>query len=80
MAKYRVGFDGKWQEDFDIEGDALGWAREVSETGRLVWVLQRRFLRWKLLAVFPEERFEEGQDRWRAATLSIDAGGYSSGI
>ena len=73
MSTYRVGFDGKWQEDFDIESDAFWWAREVSETGRLVWVLRRRFLRWTLFAVFPEERFDEGRDRWKAATIHTDA-------
>jgi hypothetical protein len=43
MATYRVAFDGKWQGTFDDRDDALDWAREVGETGRLVYVIQRRW-------------------------------------
>jgi hypothetical protein len=43
MAKYRVAFDGNWQGTFHERKDALGWAEEVGETGRIVYVIQRRW-------------------------------------
>lgn len=39
---FRVGFDGKWQKDFDFEADAIEWAREVSLTGRTTCVIEQR--------------------------------------
>ena len=76
MGAYRVCFDGKWQGSFDDCQDALGWAREVSETGRLVWVVHRRLIRLpKLIAVFPEDQAEEGRRLWRNRAVGADAGG-----
>ena len=61
-----VRFDGKWQGKFHDLDDTLDWAREVGETDRLVLVIDRRIIRqWKLIAVFPEDRFEEGRTLWR---------------
>lgn len=55
MAKYKVGFDGHWQETFDDCDAAIQWAKEVADTGRVVDVVMKRFLRPpKLTAVFPE--------------------------
>lgn len=65
MARYRVCFDGKWQGDFDDEADALGWAREVADTGRLVYVARSRFSLPRLIAVLPEDRAEEGEWLWK---------------
>ena len=53
MTSYRVGFDGKWQEHFDEQADAVEWAKEVAETGRVVYVDERRWYRTKLVKVFP---------------------------
>lgn len=39
MAKYVVGFDGRWQETFDDREQAIRWAQEVAETGRVVDVV-----------------------------------------
>jgi len=65
MPTYRVAFDGKWQETFDFEDEAMEWAREVGETGRLVWVIEKRRLRRsRLSAVFPAERADEGRLLW----------------
>jgi hypothetical protein len=78
MAVYRVAFDGKWQEDFDDQEEALAWAREVGETGRIAYVvafggpLRRWIASPKLVAVFPESRAEEGTDRWKRG---VDGGG-----
>src|SRR5262245_25950585 len=36
---YRVCFDGKWRGDFEDHREALGWAREVGETGQIVYVV-----------------------------------------
>jgi hypothetical protein len=66
MGRYRVCFDGKWQGDFDDEAETLGWAREVADTGRLVFVARSRFFLPQLIAVFPEERAEEGRWLWKA--------------
>jgi hypothetical protein len=71
VSTYRVSFDGKWQEDFDDVGSALDWAREVSETGRIVHVASYSggLMRWiaspKLVAVFPESKAEEGRQLWK---------------
>ena len=69
MAVFRVSFDGKWQEDFDNLRDAVEWAEEVSETGRMTWVVEFRLagLSKRLRATFPEERREEAEERWRIA-------------
>jgi hypothetical protein len=62
-----VRFDGEWQGKFHDLDEALEWAREVCETNRLVLVVERRIIRqWKLIAVFPEDRFEDGNKLWRA--------------
>ena len=76
MGAYRVCFDGKWQGSFDDCQDALGWAREVSETGRLVWVVQRRLIRpSKLIAVFPEDQVEEGKRLWGIRAIGAAGAG-----
>src|SRR5512144_2928235 len=41
-AKFCVAFDGQWQEDFDTLSEAVQWAQEVSATGRMTWVAERR--------------------------------------
>ena len=64
MATFKVCFDGKWQGDFDDHQEALAWGREVGETGRLVQVAQVRRLDLELIAVFPEDRAEEGRWNW----------------
>ncbi len=53
MAIYLVGFDGKWQEEFDTEAEAVAWAHEVAETGRVVEVVRRRFRTYKFITGFP---------------------------
>jgi hypothetical protein len=59
MAKYEVGFDGSWQETFSDRDEALQWAKEVADTGRVVdVVIKRHLLPRKLLAVFPESERE----------------------
>jgi hypothetical protein len=63
MATYRVAFDGKWQERFDDREEALEWAREVAETGRIVHVA-RSGVRRRLIAVFPEGQAHEGKWLW----------------
>ncbi|MGC1801991.1 MAG: hypothetical protein WA701_16530 [Solirubrobacterales bacterium] len=67
MAKFLVGFDGKWHEKFDSLDEAVEWAQEVSETGREVWVAERSwFGRGRLRAVFPEERRKMAEAVWDA--------------
>jgi hypothetical protein len=63
-SSYKVGFDGKWQENFESQHDALVWAEEVARTGRLVWVIERRRLRTRLVTAFPTERREEARRAW----------------
>jgi hypothetical protein len=43
VATYVVGFDGKWQETFADQEEAIEWAEEVAATGRVVEVVTRRF-------------------------------------
>lgn len=54
MTRYRVAFDGKWQGTFDDRNDAINWGHAVGDTGRIVHVVQRRWLWTKLIATFPE--------------------------
>jgi hypothetical protein len=65
-ARFRVAVDGRWQEDFETLTEALEWAREVSQTGRLTYVIEwRGFLRGhRFRAAFPEERAKEGEGAW----------------
>jgi hypothetical protein len=73
MAKYEVGFDGRWQETFDDRSEAIEWAQEVAETGRVVdVVLKRRFLPRKFLTAFPESKRAAREAAW--TTLYIDGG------
>jgi hypothetical protein len=66
VAKFRVAFDGKWQEKFDSLAEAVEWAQEVSATGRMTWVVERRAWRPdRLRASFPEERRKEAEFGWR---------------
>ncbi len=77
MAKWHVGFDGRWQESFHDLDEAVEWAEEVAETGRTVDVAQRRFLIGrKLVAVFPESKWTEREALWSAASFL----GLSSGV
>jgi hypothetical protein len=77
MRTYRVAFDGKWQARFRNRGEALQWARAVSETGRLVHVVRSGSIRSKLVAVFPENQTEEGQRLWKIR--SHGPGGQEAG-
>jgi hypothetical protein len=66
MATYRVAFDGKWQQDFEDQEEALAWAREVGDTGRMVHVARKRLVKdLELVAVFPDSQAEEGRELWR---------------
>jgi hypothetical protein len=64
VATFKVCFDGEWQADFTDRNEALYWGLEVAETGRLVHVAQARLLYLKLIAVFPEDRADEGRWMW----------------
>jgi hypothetical protein len=76
--KYKVCFDGRWQGTFAPD-DALAWAKEVAETGRLVVVARRRWhLGLRLIAVFPEDRAEEGQELWRTRAWGFGGGAGSA--
>ena len=66
MSRYRVGFDGHWQENFETEEDAIEWAKGVGETRRTVYVARVRPIgRHTLVAVFPKSNSAEGRRRWR---------------
>lgn len=78
-AKFRVSFDGEWQEDFGTLDEAIEWAQEVSLTGRMTWVVERHIFTphfWRLRAAFPEDRAEEARRLWEAAR-SANVGAYS---
>lgn len=78
MAKYEVGFDGHWQETFDDRGEAIQWAKEVGDTGRVVdVVLKRPFLPRKFVTAFPESERAAREAAWSVQWISggIIAGG-----
>lgn len=65
VVTYVVGFDGRWQETFDDREQAIQWALEVSEAGRVVdVVLKRRFLPPKLLTAFPGSERATREAAW----------------
>jgi hypothetical protein len=69
VSRYRVCFDGKWQESFSDREDALDWGRAVGDTGRIVHVVKSRLLlNLKLIAVFPEAHAAEAKRLWEART------------
>jgi hypothetical protein len=63
MPRYKVGFDGAWQEAFDDEAEAVEWAEELADTGRVVFVVRRSGLRTTLVAVRPDT--PENRKRWQ---------------
>jgi len=73
MAKYEVGFDGRWQDAFDAEDEAIQWAREVAETGRVVdVVLKRRVLPRRFVTAFPESERAAREAAWFVPWFSGD--------
>ena len=76
MATYRVCFDGKWQGTFERDIDAINWAIDVSETGRLVHVARFSALRRpELIAILPEDQWEQGWQAWDARRVQDWTGG-----
>ena len=81
MATYRVAFDDKWQGDFEDVDEAFEWARAVGETGRMAYVaafrgpVMRLVARPELIAVFPENRAEEGKELWKTRSDGGGGGG-----
>jgi hypothetical protein len=74
MTVYRVGFDGKWQEEFEDREEAIRWAEEVAATGRVVEVVRRRFGFHKFVTGFPESEREALEHRWETAWVPWIAG------
>jgi hypothetical protein len=78
--KFRVAFDGHWQEEFDTLADAVEWAQEVSQTGRTTWVVERRPFSLRFQAAFPMEHADEAKkewkrrNNWRSVIASFGAG------
>ena len=80
MARYRVGFDGEWQGDFETEADAVEWGSGVGETGRTVYVVRYAGLSRKLVAVFPVSEEAKARKRWRRRGSPSAGGGAVGGI
>ena len=79
MGKYAVCFDGEWQGKFRSRDEALEWARDVAETGRVVCVAKPRLIRnAKLVAVFPEDRYQEVDEAW-VFRRALSGGGGPAG-
>lgn len=77
MAKYEVGFDGAWQETFDDRDEAVQWAQNVSETGRIVdVVVKRRGLPRKFLTAFPESERAAREAAWTVPTSYASIGPF----
>lgn len=63
-------FDGRWQETFDDRDEAIEWAREVAETGRVVdVVLKRPLLPRRFLTAFPESERAAREAAWTVPWL-----------
>jgi hypothetical protein len=76
-----VAFDGRWRAEFQKLDDAIKYAREASDTGRMSWVVQTRFVGMfpKFVTGFPEDRQDEVEKAWHASkgggAVGIPAGG-----
>ena len=71
MAKYLVAFDGSWQESFTNYDEAIEWAQEVAETGRIVDVIVKKRLRpRRFLTAFPESERAARQAAWEAVAVN----------
>jgi hypothetical protein len=71
VAKYEVGFDGSWQEAFDDRDEAIQWAKEVAETGRVVdVVLKQRLLPRRFVTAFPESERARREAAWSVQWLT----------
>ena len=82
MTAFIVGFDGKWQEKFGDQGEAIDWAREVAATGRSVEVIRRRFGFCSFLTAFPDSERDALEARWRRPVglfIGASAGGVYGG-
>jgi hypothetical protein len=79
MATFTVGFDNKWQETFDNEGEAVAWAQEVSGTGRTVEVMKRRFGFCSFLTGFPESERAALRARWKRP-VGLFVGAAAGGV
>jgi hypothetical protein len=65
MAKYEVGFDGRWQQSFDDRDQAIQWAQEIAELGRVVDVVRkRRFMPRRFVTAFPESELAAREAAW----------------
>ena len=68
MATFRIAIDGEWEDDeFESFTDAALWARELSLSGHLVWVVEQRRFSSRLLAAFPADRLGEAIELWKSA-------------
>lgn len=77
MAKYEVGFDGDWREKFNDRDEAMQWAKEVAETGRIVdVVVKRRGLPRKFLTAFPESERAAREAAWTAPSSYSSVGPF----
>jgi hypothetical protein len=69
MATYEVRFDGTRSEVFEDRDQAIEWAEEVADTGRIVdVVLKRRLWPEQLLTAFPESEREAREAAWKKFT------------
>jgi hypothetical protein len=79
MPKYEVGFDGRWQETFDDRNQAIQWAQEVAETGRVVDViLKYRLVPFrKFVTAFPDSEYAARKAAWSTPWSGV--GGINGG-
>jgi hypothetical protein len=80
MATYEVRFDGRLQEAFDDREEAIEWAEEVAETGRVVDVaFKRRLMPPKFVTAFPESERAAREAAWSIPLSFLGIAFYGGG-
>ncbi len=79
VAKFILGYEGKWREGFGDREAAIRHAEQLAEGGVVVEVVRKRFGFHSFVTGFPESEREALRARWSWNPFSGDGGGRGDG-
>lgn len=79
VAKFILGYGGKWQEEFDDREAAIARAEAVAVDGVTVEVVKKRFGLHSFATGFPESERKALKARWRTLPWGDGGAGYGGG-
>ena len=80
MAKFILGYDGGWREQFGDRAAAIRYAEMIAGRGHVVEVVSRRFGFHSFVTGFPESERDALRARWSwIPDFGGDAGGAVGG-